>query len=147
MIERLYPGVYLAEVAFNAKPIDGVPTSSQDTAPAPAPAWTDANAHDPGLTLVQLLAYTADLQFYRADLPAPGTTQGLAVPDGNGARLHISPGVALDAHGREIDLAAVTSKYIGETEKNLATAFGDATSSPVLLRYDDADALFGKDDD
>jgi hypothetical protein len=148
MIERMYPGVYLAEIAFKAEPIDGVPTSSQDTPPPAAPSWTDSNAHDPGMTLLELLPYTSDLQLYRADPTAPGTTKGLAVqPDGTGSRLHVSPGLALDAHGLAIDLAAVSSKYIGETEKNLATAFGAAAPSPTLLRYDDDAALFGKDDD
>lgn len=146
MIERLYPGVYLEEVAFNAKPIDGVPTA----APAPAPAWTDHNTHDPGTTLLELLAYALEPLQYRADLAAPGTAQGLAVKPANAdTHLQVSPGVALDSLGRtlEVDLAAVSSKYIGETEKNLGTVFSDAPPSRALLRYDDADALFGKDDD
>jgi hypothetical protein len=145
MIERVYPGVYLDEVAFKARPIDGVATA----APAPAPAWTDANTHDPGITLLELLAYAIEPLQYRADLAAPGTAQGLAVQTANaGPQLHLSPGVALDSQGRalEVDLAAVTSKYIGETEKNLGSVFNDAPSSRARLRYDDADALFGDDD-
>jgi hypothetical protein len=43
-----------------------------------------------------------------------------------------------------IDLAQVTSKYIGETEKNLRTVFDDAERSGVSLVFDEADALFGK---
>jgi len=43
-----------------------------------------------------------------------------------------------------IDLAAVTSKYIGETEKNLERAFADAEATDALLLFDEADALFGK---
>lgn len=43
-----------------------------------------------------------------------------------------------------IDLAAVSSKYIGETEKNLAQLFARAEHADVVLLFDEADALFGK---
>jgi AAA+ superfamily predicted ATPase len=43
-----------------------------------------------------------------------------------------------------IDLSAVVSKYIGETEKNLATAFDEAERASAVLFFDEADALFGK---
>jgi AAA+ superfamily predicted ATPase len=43
-----------------------------------------------------------------------------------------------------IDLAAVVSKYVGETEKNLATAFDEAERGSAVLFFDEADALFGK---
>jgi len=43
-----------------------------------------------------------------------------------------------------IDLSAVVSKYIGETEKNLKQVFDAAESGGVLLLFDEADALFGK---
>lgn len=43
-----------------------------------------------------------------------------------------------------IDLSAVVSKYIGETEKNLAKIFADAENSGVILFFDEVDALFGK---
>jgi SpoVK/Ycf46/Vps4 family AAA+-type ATPase len=43
-----------------------------------------------------------------------------------------------------IDLAAVVSKYIGETEKNLARVFDAAEDSGTILLFDEADALFGK---
>jgi SpoVK/Ycf46/Vps4 family AAA+-type ATPase len=42
------------------------------------------------------------------------------------------------------DLAGVVSKYIGETEKNLRTIFDACQRAPVLLLFDEADALFGK---
>ncbi|MGI5154078.1 ATP-binding protein [Microbispora sp. CA-102843] len=44
----------------------------------------------------------------------------------------------------KIDLSAVVSKYIGETEKNLARIFAEATTSNAILFFDEADALFGK---
>ena len=43
-----------------------------------------------------------------------------------------------------VDLSAVTSKYIGETEKNLAKVFGNAENKNWILFFDEADALFGK---
>lgn len=43
-----------------------------------------------------------------------------------------------------IDLSGVVSKYIGETEKNLAKIFENAESSQAILFFDEADALFGK---
>lgn len=43
-----------------------------------------------------------------------------------------------------IDLSAIVSKYIGETEKNLKQVFDAAESGGVLLLFDEADALFGK---
>jgi hypothetical protein len=46
-----------------------------------------------------------------------------------------------------IDLSAVVSKYIGETEKNLRRLFDAAEEGGALLFFDEADALFGKRSD
>jgi len=43
-----------------------------------------------------------------------------------------------------IDLSAVVSKYIGETEKNLRRLFDVAEDGSAILFFDEADALFGK---
>ncbi|MDY6982955.1 MAG: ATP-binding protein, partial [Pseudomonadota bacterium] len=43
-----------------------------------------------------------------------------------------------------IDLSMVVSKYIGETEKNLANVFDQAENKNWILFFDEADALFGK---
>jgi SpoVK/Ycf46/Vps4 family AAA+-type ATPase len=43
-----------------------------------------------------------------------------------------------------VDLAGVLSKYIGETEKNLAAMLSAAEAAEVVLLFDEADALFGK---
>ena len=43
-----------------------------------------------------------------------------------------------------IDLAMVVSKFIGETEKNLANLFDKADNKDWILFFDEADALFGK---
>jgi SpoVK/Ycf46/Vps4 family AAA+-type ATPase len=43
-----------------------------------------------------------------------------------------------------IDLSALVSKYIGETEKNLRAVFEAAEQGGAILLFDEADALFGK---
>lgn len=50
----------------------------------------------------------------------------------------------LDLDLYRIDLAAVVSKYIGDTEKNLKRVFDAADASGAVLLFDEADALFGK---
>lgn len=43
-----------------------------------------------------------------------------------------------------VDLSMIVSKYIGETEKNLARVFDMAENRNWILFFDEADALFGK---
>ncbi|MDC0230518.1 ATP-binding protein [Aureispira] len=43
-----------------------------------------------------------------------------------------------------IDLSQVVSKFIGETEKNMANIFDQAENKNWILFFDEADALFGK---
>ena len=42
-----------------------------------------------------------------------------------------------------VDLSAVVSQYIGETEQNLNAVFDKAEASGAILFFDEADALFG----
>lgn len=49
---------------------------------------------------------------------------------------------AMDVY--RIDLSMMVSKYIGETEKNLAGVFDQAAHRNWILFFDEADALFGK---
>ncbi len=44
----------------------------------------------------------------------------------------------------KIDLSMIVSKFIGETEKNLANLFAKAEKTENILFFDEADALFGK---
>jgi SpoVK/Ycf46/Vps4 family AAA+-type ATPase len=53
----------------------------------------------------------------------------------------------LDLQVLRVDLSRVVSKYIGETEKNLAAVFAEAEQSGAVLLFDEADALFGKRSD
>jgi SpoVK/Ycf46/Vps4 family AAA+-type ATPase len=43
-----------------------------------------------------------------------------------------------------VDISAVVSKYIGETEKHLNRLFDRAESLDVILLFDEGDALFGR---
>jgi AAA+ superfamily predicted ATPase len=44
----------------------------------------------------------------------------------------------------QVDLSKITSKWIGETEKNLAALFDAAEAGHAILLFDEADSLFGK---
>lgn len=44
----------------------------------------------------------------------------------------------------QVDVSKITSKWIGETEKNLAALFDAAEAGHAILLFDEADALFGK---
>lgn len=43
-----------------------------------------------------------------------------------------------------VDVSQISSKWIGETDKNLATLFDAAETSHAILLFDEADALFSK---
>lgn len=43
-----------------------------------------------------------------------------------------------------VDLSQITSKYVGETEKNLGRIFDEAGQSHSVLLFDEADSLFAK---
>lgn len=43
-----------------------------------------------------------------------------------------------------IDLGALVSKWVGETEKNLSRVFADAERANCMLFFDEADAMFGR---
>ncbi len=53
-------------------------------------------------------------------------------------------GKATDREVYKVDLSMVISKYIGETEKNLAALFDKAEHKGWILFFDEADSLFGK---
>ena len=53
-------------------------------------------------------------------------------------------GKATEHEVYRVDLSVIVSKYIGETEKNLARVFDYAEKQKWILFFDEADALFGK---
>lgn len=75
----------------------------------------------------------------------PGYRSLFHGPPGTGKTMTASLlGKATDRPVYKIDLSLVVSKYIGETEKNLARVFDEAESRGWILFFDEADALFGK---
>lgn len=75
----------------------------------------------------------------------PGYRSLFYGPPGTGKTLTatlIGAEVGVDVY--RIDLSMVVSKYIGETEKNLANVFDQAQNKNWILFFDEADALFGK---
>lgn len=66
---------------------------------------------------------------------------------GDGAVRLEAAGALADALGRDlyrIGPAVLASRYIGETEKNLARLLALATRKNAILLFDEADALFGR---
>ena len=77
--------------------------------------------------------------------PSTGVTTLFAGPSGTGKTMAaevIASALGLDLY--RIDLSAVVSKYIGETEKNLEEIFTASAAGSLVLLFDEADALFGK---
>ena len=75
----------------------------------------------------------------------PGYRALLYGPPGTGKSLTAALlGKKADMDVYRVDLSAIVSKYIGETEKNLANIFDQAENKNWILFFDEADALFGK---
>ena len=75
----------------------------------------------------------------------PGFRSLFYGPPGTGKTLTASlVGKVLGRPVYRIDLSKVVSKWIGETEKNLASLFDQAQHQTWVLFFDEADALFSK---
>jgi hypothetical protein len=86
-----------------------------------------------------------DLGFDRRLSLGKGVIALFTGPSGTGKTMAAS--VLASDHGvdlYQVDLAAVCSKYVGETERNLNRIFAEAQESNAVLFFDEADALFGK---
>jgi ATPase family protein associated with various cellular activities (AAA) len=78
-------------------------------------------------------------------LPSPGVVALFSGPSGTGKTTSaevIAHELGIDLF--RVDLSALVSKYIGETEKNLEEIFSAAHAGDYLLLFDEADSLFGK---
>ncbi len=74
-----------------------------------------------------------------------GISSVFAGPSGTGKTMGaevIAKELNLDLY--RVDLSSITSKYIGETEKNLGKLFDAADASGVILLFDEGESLFGK---
>jgi hypothetical protein len=90
----------------------------------------------------------AKLARLAADLPRTkrGGSRVLLVGSDRAALLRAAQSLATERNVglKRVDLSAVVSKYIGETEKNLRRVFSAAERANAILFFDEADALFGK---
>jgi AAA+ superfamily predicted ATPase len=76
--------------------------------------------------------------------PSPGVVALFSGPSGTGKTTSaeaIAHELGVDMF--RVDLSALVSKYIGETEKNLEQIFSAAHAGNYLLLFDEADSLFG----
>ena len=116
--------------------------------------WDDLVLPDERLAILRQIADQVrhrlrvyDVWGFRNRLQARGLgiTALFSGPSGTGKTLaaEVLAG-ALDLDLYRIDLSAVVSKYIGETEKNLKRIFDAAEAGGAVLLFDEADALFGK---
>jgi broad-specificity NMP kinase len=74
-----------------------------------------------------------------------GTTALFSGPPGTGKTMVaalIARDLGLELY--QVDMAKLVSKYIGETEKQLAGLFDAAEAGHAILLFDEADSLFGK---
>jgi SpoVK/Ycf46/Vps4 family AAA+-type ATPase len=75
----------------------------------------------------------------------PGVRALLIGPSGTGKTLAASwIATKLGRPLFRVDLSAISSKYIGETEKNLSQLLSRAEENEIVLLFDEADSLFGK---
>jgi hypothetical protein len=115
--------------------------------------WADVVLPEP--TLVRLMEMISFARYQQQVLDEWGF--GRKMPYGRAltALFHGPPGTGktmvasliaheLDAELFRVDLSAITSKWIGETEKNLARLFAEAKRQNAVLLFDEADALFGR---
>src|ERR1039458_3488881 len=126
--EYSHPGVYVEDAQAKTHPISGVSPS----------------------TLGRLVLLTKELSSLRTTAACVGTRgpgfrvlfTGLTKRARLSAARVLARELQLDLY--RLDLSAVVSKYIGETEKNLRRLFAAAEDSGAILFFDEADALFGK---
>ncbi len=101
--------------------------------------------HDIALHVRQRATVYESWGFAQKSWRGLGISALFAGPSGTGKTLAaevLAHVLELDLY--RIDLSQVVSKYIGETEKNLARVFEAAESGGAILLFDEADALFGR---
>jgi len=83
--------------------------------------------------------------FLKGRVGSRGLRMLFAGPPGTGKTLSAEVlASALEVDLLFVDIACVVSKWIGETEKNLAAVFDCAERAQAVLFFDEADALFSK---
>jgi SpoVK/Ycf46/Vps4 family AAA+-type ATPase len=112
-----------------------------------AATWGDLVLAQPVLAQLRQIAAEASARF-RGFTPTGRTGSITALFSGQrGTGKTLAARVlanALQLDLRRIDLAALHSKYIGETERNLRRLFDAAEAGGAILFFDETDALFGQ---
>lgn len=111
--------------------------------------WDDLVASPAATTLLQELAARARhreaLPDRLSERPGRGLRALLTGPSGAGKTLAariFAAELGMDIH--RVDLASVVSKFVGETEKNLARLLARAEALDVVLLIDEGDALLAR---
>jgi phage tail sheath protein FI len=85
-----YPGIYVTEVEAGVHPIEGVPTSTPALIGPDClahlrarierlpPRWTGANRNDPGIALLELMAWISESLLYRGGRIPDRATRALS---------------------------------------------------------------------
>ena len=119
----------------------------------PVATWDDLVLHDAQISALRQISAQVqhrmrvyhDWGFARSGARGLGISALFTGDSGTGKTMAaevIARELSLDLY--RIDLSAVVSKYIGESEKNLRRVFDAAEESGAVLLFDEADALFGK---
>lgn len=119
----------------------------------PVATWDDLVLHDPQMSALRRISTQVrhrmrvyeDWGFARSSGRGLGISALFTGDSGTGKTMAaevLARELSLDLY--RIDLSAVVSKYIGESEKNLRRVFDAAEESGAVLLFDEADALFGK---
>jgi hypothetical protein len=155
--EPLLSGQLLLDEDIRSSLLFGAPVPPRFSASFPAQRietgmeWEDLILPAPAAEQIKMLeAWLRHGDFMMEELGMrkklkPGCRALLHGPPGTGKTLTASLlGKRFGKEVYRIDLAAVISKYIGETEKNLSSLFDKAEHKDWILFFDEADALFGK---
>ena len=119
----------------------------------PVATWSDLVLPDDRVDLLRALAdqvrtrnvVHAEWGFAERSARGLGTTALFAGEPGTGKTMAAEVIAAeLELDLLHVDVSAVVSKYIGETEKNLRRIFDGADQTGAILLFDECDALFGK---
>ncbi len=146
--DRLGPALWQAARAQGLRALDGLADRIESRA-----SWDDLVLPDDHRRVLDDLAghlrdgwrVTEDWGWGAKSSRGLGAAALFAGASGTGKTLAaeaLAGGLGLDLY--RIDLSQIVSKYIGETEKNLATIFSAAENGRAILQFDEADALFGK---
>ena len=127
--------------------------SGSGRAVEPVYRWDDLVAPEPVIAALKAIAFEA--RHRDEALSDPEAARVFAGTAALSALLSGPPGVgksmAAQIVARElcvpllvIDLAAISSKYIGETAKNLSAAFQEARAAGAAIHFDEADSYFSR---